>query len=593
MGPKIIIICGVDGTGKTFIVNKLIKEFEKIGQSVRFNTFKKRREDNDKYKIPKKGIEWEFRKEVVEQINRRMEEHDNEDWLILDKSPYSEYFYQQTPSFDRGYITRYENHLLEKEVFRNKRIIDESIVIFLENEKCWENYKGREYSKKDQGHKTSYPLLDEERYMEMVKSFKECQDIYEGEKYANIKISNNDTDWERVYNKIIELDGNKPPIEVKNVEIKDNIRVTDGKKYIEKNGKNIRIIEDFEKMGALYLAHSHELSAHMGIKSTYDNLKDKYYWENMLNDVERYVRTCDECQRRGKPQGKNELHPIKVVEPWYQIGIDFVGPLNTTTNGNKYIIVAMDYFTKWPEAKAVKEATAKEVSKFIYEDIICRHGCPMKILSDRGSHFNNEMIKELMEKFKIKWNFSTSYHPETNGLVERFNQTLGQALAKLSTKDDWDQRIAPILFAYRNKKHSSTRIRPFYLTYGRNVRTIMDENIKEINLSDRIVGLLEELPKIRHEAKEQILKSQTKQKEYHDRKIIKEHTFGIGDKILLYDKAKAQQLSGKLESKWLGPFYIHEILPNGAYRIKNIKGVIKKIPVNGELLKTYHTPMSK
>ncbi|GBC36337.2 hypothetical protein GLOIN_2v1791704 [Rhizophagus irregularis DAOM 181602=DAOM 197198] len=413
MGPKIIIICGVDGTGKTFIVNKLIKEFEKVGQSVRFNTFKRRREDNDKYKIPKKGIEWEFRKEVVEQINRRMEEHDNEDWLILDKSPYSEYFYQQTPSFDRGYITRYENHLLEKEVFRNKRIIDESIVIFLENEKCWENYKGREYSKKDQGHKTSYPLLDEERYMEMVKSFKECQDIYEGEKYANIKISNNDTDWERVYNKIIELDRDKPPIEVKNVEIKDNIRVTDGKKHIEKNGKNIRIIEDFEKMGALYLAHSHELSAHMGIKSTYDNLKDKYYWENMLNDVERYVRT------------------------------------------------------------------------------------------------------------------------------------------------------------------------------------LMDENIKEINLSDRIVGLLEELPKIRHEAKEQILKSQIKQKEYHDRKIIKEHTFGIGDKILLYDKAKAQQLSGKLESKWLGPFYIHEILPNGAYRIKNIKGVIKKIPVNGELLKTYHTPMSK
>src|SRR6185369_16124520 len=106
MKPKIIIICGVDGTGKTTIVNKLIKEFEKAGQSVRFNTFKRKRGDNDKYKIPKKGIEWEFRKEIVEQINKRMEEHSNEDWLILDKRPYSEYFYQQTPSFDRGYISR-------------------------------------------------------------------------------------------------------------------------------------------------------------------------------------------------------------------------------------------------------------------------------------------------------------------------------------------------------------------------------------------------------------------------------------------------------------------------------------------------------
>ncbi|EXX50501.1 hypothetical protein GLOIN_2v1791704 [Rhizophagus irregularis DAOM 181602=DAOM 197198] len=211
MGPKIIIICGVNGTGETFIVNKLIKEFEKAGQSVRFNTFKRRREDNDKYKIPKKGIEWEFRKEVVEQINRRMEEHENEDWLILDKSPYSEYFYQQTPSFDRGYISKYENHLLEKEIFRNKRIIDGSIVIFLENDKCWENYRGREYSKKDQGHKTSYPLLNEERYMEMI--------------------SNNDTDWEKVYNKIIELNGNKSSIEIKSVEIKENTKVIDVMNY--------------------------------------------------------------------------------------------------------------------------------------------------------------------------------------------------------------------------------------------------------------------------------------------------------------------------------------------------------------------------
>src|SRR5277367_980035 len=110
----------------------------------------------------------------------------------------------------------------------------------------------------------------------------------------------------------------------------------------------------------------------------------------MRNDVEIYVKTCDQCQRRGKPQGENELHSIKIKEPFYQIGIDFVGLLSVTERGNKYIIVAMDYFTKWPEARAISEANAKEVSKFIYEDIICRHGCPKKILSDRGSHFNNQ-----------------------------------------------------------------------------------------------------------------------------------------------------------------------------------------------------------
>ena len=201
----------------------------------------------------------------------------------------------------------------------------------------------------------------------------------------------------------------------------------------------------------------------------------------MRKDIEIYIKSCDQCQRKGKPQGENELNPIKIKEPFYQIGIDFVGPLPITERGNKYIIVAMDYFTKWPEAKAVSEATAKEVSKFIYEDIICRHGCLKKILSDRGSHFNNQMIRELMEKFKIKHGFSTPYHPKTNGLVERFNKTLCEALAKLENngKNNWDLNIAPILFAYRTNKHNSTKIEPFYLVYGRKGILPNDEERKK------------------------------------------------------------------------------------------------------------------
>jgi transposase InsO family protein len=102
-----------------------------------------------------------------------------------------------------------------------------------------------------------------------------------------------------------------------------------------------------------------------------------------------------------------------------------------TKKKNRYIIVAMDYFTKWPEARATKRDTAEEVIKFLYEDIICRHGCPRKIISDRGTHFDNKMVDLLTKKFEIKHNLSTSYHPQTNGLVERFNKTLCESLAKL------------------------------------------------------------------------------------------------------------------------------------------------------------------
>ena len=144
----------------------------------------------------------------------------------------------------------------------------------------------------------------------------------------------------------------------------------------------------------------------------------------MFKDIRSYVQSCDSCQRRGKSQDRQLLNPIPIQRPFYQIGIDFVGPLPRTSNRNRYIIVAIDYFTKWPEAKPLLRATAEATSDFIYNEIICRHGCPTYLVSDRGTHFNNKIIEELTKKFEIKHLFSSPYHPQTNGLVERFNRTL-------------------------------------------------------------------------------------------------------------------------------------------------------------------------
>ena len=308
------------------------------------------------------------------------------------------------------------------------------------------------------------------------------------------------------------------------------------------------------------------------------------------SDLETYVKSCNQCQKRGKPIKKHELHSIAVKEPFYQIGIDIVGPLPITNKNNRYIVVAMDYFTKWPEAKPLPEATAREVSTFLFEDIICRHGCPQKILSDRGSHFNNQLIHELTNKFQIKHGFSTPYHPKTNGLVERFNKTLCESLAKLGNEDNqWDQRIPAVLFAYRTKKQESTQITPFFLTYGRKTRFPIDEH-QEITLAERIKFIVEKLPKVRNQAKETIKKSQENQKKYHDKKYkIKRKEFNIGEKVLYYNAAKEKQWTGKLDEKWKGPYYIHEILVNGSYKIKELTGQVLKTPVNGELLKKYNS----
>jgi len=233
-------------------------------------------------------------------------------------------------------------------------------------------------------------------------------------------------EYSEIYNKIKDLGKDN----------EGNYFIKEGSLYKRNKGKIVKVIRKYELEAVMYMMHDHPTAGHFGIKSTYERIKGRYYWNNMKEDIENYVKSCDQCQRRGKPQGENELSSIKIKEPFYQIGIDFVGPLPITERGNRYIIVAMDYFTKWPEARAVSEATAKETSRFIYEDIICRHGCPKKILSDRGSHFNNQLIKELMKKFEIRHNLSTPYHPKTNGLVERFNKTLCEALAKLEENSE-------------------------------------------------------------------------------------------------------------------------------------------------------------
>ena len=358
-----------------------------------------------------------------------------------------------------------------------------------------------------------------------------------------------------------------------------------------KEGNHLRVIRRFEMEPVLYMVHNDPTGGHLSTEAMFNKIRDRYYWPQLYEDIRNYVKTCDSCQRRGRNKKYHPLHPIPVHSPFYQIGIDFVGPLPLTSNGNKYIIVAMDYLTKWPEAQAVTHANAEATANFLYETIICRHGCPQKILSDRGAHFKNQMIEKLMQKFQIKHLFSTPYHPQTNGLVERFNRTLCESLAKLGEINDWDKNIAPVLFAYRTSKHSTTGISPFYLMYGREPRLPIDEmEVENTNiLVQHLHHLVDDLPLLRETAKDNVTKQQTKQKDNHDRQVGTNQVFFIGDKVLYYRAEKEKQWTGKLEEKWKGPFYIHAVGQNGSYKLRDMAGRVLKAPVNTSLLKPYYS----
>ena len=175
-------------------------------------------------------------------------------------------------------------------------------------------------------------------------------------------------------------------------------------------------------------------------------------------------------------------------------------------------------------------------------------------------------------------------------MVECFNRTLCEFLAKITEgKGDWDEFIEPTLFAYRTSKQASTKFTPFYLVYEKSPQMPYDEvdEILQGNLLDRLYQLTEELPGNQERAHGNILKAQKKQKARHDLKV-KERKYKIRDKVLMYNAARDKHFMGKLKPKWKGPYYIHNTLRNGAYKLRTMDGKILTAPINILLLKTYY-----
>ena len=259
--------------------------------------------------------------------------------------------------------------------------------------------------------------------------------------------------------------------------------------------------------------------------------------------------------------------------------------------------MAVDYLTKYPEARALQLADSLSIVPFIYEDIICRHGIPLELTSDRGTEFVNELIRTLCTQYKIRHITTTAYHPQGNGLTERTNQTVKNTIAKAvqSQGGDWDLYLPAALFAIRTMKQETTKFTPFELTYGRKARQVADqimggsrvEGTKEEQIIHRITQEITELHEIRDKATEFIALAQDRQKKNYDKSHKETEKLAIGDKVLLYRNIVEASWSAKLEPKWEGPYYVASIKAT-TYQLRKMTGTILPFKVHWNRLKKYY-----
>ncbi|PIK60525.1 Retrovirus-related Pol polyprotein from transposon [Apostichopus japonicus] len=234
----------------------------------------------------------------------------------------------------------------------------------------------------------------------------------------------------------------------------------------------------------IQLLHDNPTSGHLGVRRTMYRVQERYYWNTWRRKVERWCKMCKVCcSRKGPTKGKAKLQTYRVGIPMERIAIDILGPLPLTDRNNKYIMVVADYFTKWVEAFPLKDQSAETVADTLVTDFVSRFGVPKQIHTDQGRNFESNLFKELCQLLGVDKTRTTPYHPQSDGMVERFNRTLEEMLAKVVDSDqkNWDKCIPLVMMAYRSSIHESTGHSPAEMMLGREIPLPVDTSSTEVN----------------------------------------------------------------------------------------------------------------
>jgi hypothetical protein len=332
--------------------------------------------------------------------------------------------------------------------------------------------------------------------------------------------------------------------------------------------------------------HDNPTSGHLGINKTWHKIRDRYFWPGMYNKIKEYVLSCTKCRQfkidRTKSTGK--LQPIEPPTGILDLmGLDFIGPVPQSSNGNKYILVCTDYLSRYAITQATPNCTAETAAKFLVQNVILQYGVPKQLLTDRGTHFMSNVFEAIASRCGIHHITATTYHPQCNGLTERFNATLVDAVGTYvnQQQSDWDEYLPYVTFAYNTAKQSTTQLEPFKLMYGRDAILPFDTPTPITRLStvnDYYSQLVRFLRQAKSTAWYKIKQAQNEYKKTYDTGRQDLQPLKPGQLVFL-KQMMAKNLR-KFSPKYYGPFRIIRQLGRLNYEVKHINdGHTEKVHV--------------
>ena len=346
----------------------------------------------------------------------------------------------------------------------------------------------------------------------------------------------------------------------------------------------------------LSLAHENAMAGHLGINKTCDRILRHFYWPKIRSDVSQFCKTCHTCQMVGKPNQKipkAPLRPIPVVEePFSRVVVDCVGPLPRSRSGHEYLLTIMCTTTRFPEAIPLRKITAPAIVKALIK-FFTLVGLPKSIQSDQGTNFMSNIFKQVMKELGIKQHTSSAYHPESQGVLERFHQTLKSMLRTYCFENgkDWEDGVPLALFAVREVVQESLGFSPFELVFGHTVRGPLKllkekwlaEESNESNLLSYVSKFKERLAKACEMAKVNLKDAQRVMKSNYDKKS-KPREFKVGDKVLVMLPVSGQAL----QARYNGPYTIIHKVSDVDYVVKTPDRRKEKQLCHVNMLKQYH-----